>query len=139
MVTSAIPIGARLRVPLKMTSSIFSPRSDFALCSPRTQAIASETLLFPHPFGPTIAVIPDSLTAISPRSEKDLKPISSMRRNFNTACSQVVLLPEFELFVALSFLGPCDRLGPFSRHSRHSRQDFQLYFAGSLRYCRLKG
>src|SRR6058998_2079545 len=51
IVTSAIPIGARLRVPLKITSSILSPRSDFALCSPSTQATASDTLLFPQPLG----------------------------------------------------------------------------------------
>ena len=29
-------------------------------CSPKTQRIASETLLLPHPFGPTIAIIPSS-------------------------------------------------------------------------------
>ena len=79
ILTSAMPIGARFREPLKMTSSIFSPRSDLALCSPRTHAMASETLLFPQPFGPTIAVTPSSWTTISPLSEKDLKPRSSMR------------------------------------------------------------
>jgi hypothetical protein len=84
MVTSAIPIGARLRLPLKMTSSIFSPRRDLALCSPRTQAMASETLLLPQPLGPTIAVTPVSLTAICPLSENDLNPTISMRRSFNT-------------------------------------------------------
>src|SRR6058998_63858 len=72
IVTSAIPIGARLRVPLKITSSILSPRSDFALCSPSTQATASDTLLFPQPFGPTMAVTPVSCTVISTRSENDL-------------------------------------------------------------------
>src|SRR5215510_3256281 len=83
MVTSAIPIGARLRVPLKMTSSIFSPRRDLALCSPKTHAMASETLLLPQPLGPTMAVIPASWTVISPRSENDLKPMISIRRNFS--------------------------------------------------------
>src|SRR5437867_7995468 len=118
-------MGARLRVPLKMTSSIFSPRSDFALCSPRTHAIASDTLLFPHPFGPTIAVMPDSFMAISPLSENDLKPISSIRRSFNT----YALFPGLSfyqipaLFVPLSLLAPCDRLGPFdfSKNRRRAK------------------
>ena len=57
-VTSAMPIGARDRVPLKITSSIRSPRICLALCSPKTHRMASEILLFPHPLGPTIEVIP---------------------------------------------------------------------------------
>ena len=76
----------RIRIPLKMTSSIFSPHQ-VALCSPRTQAIASDTLLFPQPFGPTMAVTPPSFTAISARSENDLNPMISMRRSFNTYSS----------------------------------------------------
>ena len=39
-----------------MTSSIFSPRSARALCSPRAQATASLMLDLPHPLGPTTAV-----------------------------------------------------------------------------------
>src|SRR5262245_10653060 len=85
MVTSSISMGARLRVPLKITSSIFSPRKDLALCSPSTHAMASETLLLPQPFGPTIAVTPASCTTISPRSENDLKPSISIRLSFNTS------------------------------------------------------
>ena len=34
--TSAAPVGFRASEPLKMTSSIFSPRRLFALCSPMT-------------------------------------------------------------------------------------------------------
>ncbi len=39
-----------------MTSSIFSPRSALALCSPSAQATASLMLDLPHPLGPTTAV-----------------------------------------------------------------------------------
>ncbi len=56
--TSAIPISSFLL--LKITSPIELPRSDFGLCSPRTQEIASDTLLLPLPLGPTITLIPDS-------------------------------------------------------------------------------
>src|SRR2546427_2378166 len=53
------------------------PRSDFALCSPRAQRTDSEMLLLPHPFGPTIAVMPAvTLTVIF--SANDLKPCSEM-------------------------------------------------------------
>ena len=48
----------------------------FADISPRTQRIASATLLLPQPFGPTIQVTPLS-NLISCLSAKDLKPISS--------------------------------------------------------------
>ena len=47
------------------------PRKSFGLCSPKTQRIASATLLFPHPFGPTIAVIPGLKSTFS-LSAKDL-------------------------------------------------------------------
>src|SRR5207253_10959424 len=50
----------------------------FALCSPITHVIASATLLFPQPFGPTMAVTPRS-NASSDRSENDLKPLISRR------------------------------------------------------------
>ncbi|EKD27199.1 MAG: hypothetical protein ACD_79C00815G0001 [uncultured bacterium] len=43
------------------------------LCSPKTQRIASTTLLFPQPLGPTKAVIP-LLRMISVLSANDLKP-----------------------------------------------------------------
>ena len=56
--TSAKPVGLRVCVPLKITPSILSVRSDLALCSPTTQLMASAMLLLPQPFGPTIAVIP---------------------------------------------------------------------------------
>src|SRR5688500_9772722 len=61
-----------------MTSSIFSPRRLRALCSPSTQVMASATLLFPQPFGPTMAVTPSS-KASSERSENDLNPEISRR------------------------------------------------------------
>src|SRR6185295_2606050 len=74
----AVAVGFRASLPLKMTSSIFSPRRLRALCSPSTQVIASATLLLPQPLGPTIAVTPRS-NASSERSEKDLKPEISRR------------------------------------------------------------
>ena len=80
-VTSASPLGLRLWVPAKMTSSIFPPRSIFGLCSPSTQRIASEMLDFPDPFGPTMQVIP-SVNSIVTGSAKDLNPLSSMRLKY---------------------------------------------------------
>src|SRR3954453_5079538 len=76
--TSAVAVGLRASLPLKITSSILSPRRLFALCSPITQVMASATLLLPHPFGPTIAVTPLS-KASSKRSENDLEPVVSRR------------------------------------------------------------
>ena len=71
--TSANPTGPRFAVPLKMTSSIFAPRSEREDCSPSTQRIASEIFDLPEPFGPTIAVMPPR-NLISVRSGNDLKP-----------------------------------------------------------------
>src|SRR4029079_1545754 len=76
--SSAAAVGFRASLPLKMTSSIFSPRRLFALCSPSTQVMASATLLLAHPLGPTMAVRHSS-KASSDRSEKDLKPEISRR------------------------------------------------------------
>src|SRR5881397_4229235 len=73
--TSARPSGARPAVPAKMTSSIFPPRSDFAPCSPSTQAIASTTLDLPDPLGPTTQVMPGSNRSVV-EDAKDLKPFS---------------------------------------------------------------
>ena len=75
---SAAAVGLRASLPLKITSSILSPRRLLALCSPITQVMASATLLLPQPFGPTIAVTPRS-NASSERSENDLKPLISRR------------------------------------------------------------
>ena len=71
--TSANPTGPRFAVPLKMTSSIFAPRSEREDCSPSTQRIASEIFDLPEPFGPTIAVMPPR-NLISVRSGNDLNP-----------------------------------------------------------------
>src|SRR5260370_14230125 len=56
-----------------------APRRCFTLCSPRTQAIASATLLLPQPFGPTTAVMPSPVKMRSVWSAKDLKPVISRR------------------------------------------------------------
>src|SRR2546423_4889569 len=71
--TSAIPMGRRPSVPLKMTSAIAPPRNALADCSPNTQRIASEIFDFPHPFGPTIAATPGTKLSVV-LSAKDLKP-----------------------------------------------------------------
>src|SRR5246127_5331809 len=74
--TSATPTGLRVSAPLKITSAISSPRSDFADCSPSAHRTASRTLDFPQPFGPTIAVMPSWKLKIV-LSANDLKPSSS--------------------------------------------------------------
>src|SRR3978361_443290 len=71
--TSARPSGGRPEVPAKMTSSILPPRSDFAPCSPITQARASTTLLLPEPLGPTMQVMPGSSGRVGAEAN-DLKP-----------------------------------------------------------------
>src|ERR1700683_4682937 len=59
-----------------MRSSTLLPRSRVGACSPRTQRIASTTLDFPHPLGPTTAVIPaEKPTLVGSRN--DLKPTKS--------------------------------------------------------------
>src|SRR5690625_912671 len=56
--TSALPSAFFLAVPLKMTFDMLEDRRRVGRCSPSTQRIASTILDFPHPLGPTIAVIP---------------------------------------------------------------------------------
>ena len=86
--TSAAPVGLRASEPLKITSSILSPRRLLALCSPSTHVSASATLLLPQPLGPTMAVTPRS-KASSDLSEKDLKPeISRRSRCISTGCGK---------------------------------------------------
>src|SRR5215510_11968075 len=76
--TSAMPSGLRPGEPLKITSSMVSPRSCRALCSPITQRIASETLVLPQPFGPMMPVMPP-LKSTSVLSTNDLNPWRSRR------------------------------------------------------------
>ncbi len=76
--TSATLTARRADEPWKMTSSIFAPRRIRARCSPSTQRTASDTLDFPQPLGPTIAVTPSS-NSMDVWSANDLKPcISSL-------------------------------------------------------------
>src|SRR3954468_5322407 len=72
--TSAMPVGLRSRVPMKITSSMRAPRRLLADCSPRTHEIASEMLDLPQPLGPTIAATPSPWNFSSVRSQKDLNP-----------------------------------------------------------------
>src|SRR3984957_12332405 len=92
-VTSAIPKGDRLAVPLKMQSDMRSARSILWLCSPKTQEMASTTFDLPQPLGPTMQVIPLPLNVIGVFSKKDLKPNNSTLRSFSTKPSQDSLLP----------------------------------------------
>src|SRR5271165_143245 len=69
-----MPVGLRSRVPAKITSCMFTPRSDRADCSPSTHEIASEMFDLPQPFGPTIAAMPSPSNFSSVRSQNDLKP-----------------------------------------------------------------
>src|SRR4051794_38363011 len=79
--TSAIPVGGRDSLPLKITSSMERPRRCFALCSPIAHRMASTTLDLPQPFGPTTPVTPSSKEKTT-RSANDLKPEISRRRIF---------------------------------------------------------
>src|SRR5690606_1539383 len=71
----ATPTGLRFAEPLKMTSTIESPRSVFADASPSTQRIASMTFDLPQPFGPTtpMRLLGKRIVVVS---TKDLKPES---------------------------------------------------------------
>src|ERR1700749_21445 len=70
---SARPSGGRDVGPAKTTSSILPPRSDFAPCSPMTQARASTMLDLPEPLGPTTQVMPGSRRSEA-ADANDLKP-----------------------------------------------------------------
>ena len=83
MVTSARPMGGRFTVPLKMQSLMRPARSDLWLCSPNTQLMASTTLDLPHPFGPTMHVVPVPLNVTTVRSQNDLNPVISTLRSFS--------------------------------------------------------
>src|SRR5216683_4595871 len=83
IITSANPIGGRFVVPLKMQSAMRSARSDLWLCSPSTQEMASTTFDFPHPFGPTMQVVPVPLNVTTVRSQNDLKPTISTFRSLS--------------------------------------------------------
>ncbi len=93
--TSARPSGGRPAVPAKMTSSILPPRSDFAPCSPMTQASASTTFDLPDPFGPTTQVIPGSRRIVVAEA-KDLKPrrVSVLRYTVWSQLSSAFRVPS---------------------------------------------
>src|SRR5690348_2787288 len=78
--TSAMLRAGRVAVPPKMTSSISPPRIRLAEVSPITQRSASTRFDLPQPFGPTIPVMPGSISS-SVGSTKDLKPERRSRVN----------------------------------------------------------
>ena len=73
-VTSAALAAGRDSEPEKINSPMAPARSTPGLCSPRAKRTASVTLLFPDPFGPTIAVIPPSSGILTGRA-KVLNPL----------------------------------------------------------------
>ena len=109
-VTSARPTAGRPDEPENMTSSMAWPRSILALCSPRTQRMASDMLDLPEPLGPTTTVRPGS-KAIWVLSAKDLKPLSVSDLRY-TAAHTLLATPRRRHPHARSCLrprGPGDR------------------------------
>ena len=84
-VTSAKPTAPRAEEPEKITSSMAWPRSIFALCSPKTHKMASDTFDLPEPLGPTTTLRPGSKT-IWVLSAKDLKPLSVSDFRYKRMC-----------------------------------------------------
>src|SRR5262245_61156757 len=84
--TSAMLRPGRVALPLKMMSSISSPRMRLAEVSPITQRNASTRLDLPQPLGPTMPVTPGSIIN-SVGSTKDLKPVSLSFANCTIARS----------------------------------------------------
>src|SRR5262245_43598679 len=76
--TCTMPACLRVPEPLKMTSIICLPRRLLADCSPSTHLMASTTLDFPQPLGPTMHVtpLPKSNSVLS---AKLLKPVAVRR------------------------------------------------------------
>src|SRR3954449_11197671 len=87
--TSARPSGGRPEVPAKMTSSILPPRSDFAPCSPMTQASASTTFDLPEPLGPTMQVMPGSSWRVVEEA-KDLNPFRVRLFRYNAGSQKSI-------------------------------------------------
>ena len=94
--TSQKSAGPRFAAPAKRTSSGFSARSSLGLSEPAAQRIASATLDFPEPFGPTITPTPGSRRT-STVSGKDLKPRSLTARRCTGA--QASLRPGWQVIV----------------------------------------
>ena len=95
-VTCAVLPSLRFLVPLKITLDILSKRNSLLFCSPRTQRIASTTLLLPDPFGPTIPMT-SSLKLIIVSSAKDLKPLISKLLNRIKGVQTLTNPPKFYL------------------------------------------
>src|SRR3954466_1617053 len=74
-ITSAMLRAGRVPAPAKITSSISEPRICLAEVSPITHFSASTRFDLPQPLGPTMPVMPGSITS-SVGSTKDLKPES---------------------------------------------------------------
>src|SRR6516164_8796547 len=88
-----MPSAFRSRVPAKITSCMWVPRSDFALCSPSTQLTPSRMFDLPHPFGPTTTAMPVPATVSSVRSQKLLKPRIWIFFSFSMSAPGVVQGP----------------------------------------------
>src|SRR5256885_287480 len=109
--TSAKPSGLRDSAPLKMTSAISPPRSDLADCSPKTQRTASQTLDFPQPFGPTMAVTPSWKLMLASTSQ--IVECGSSTARF--------------LRARLRYVWGRSQLGSYEIQDRRNRQHYSVY------------
>src|SRR5258708_6246289 len=98
-----------------MTSNICWLRRLLADISPRDQRIESAMFDFPHPFGPTIAVMPGS-NSTRVLSANDLKPTISSRFNRITSISVPILfgLCKKSLLYMVGFEQGCPQVGLYS-------------------------
>src|SRR5690606_4242537 len=91
--TSASCVGFLVFVPLKITLSILSERRALVFCSPSTHRMASTTLDFPHPLGPTIPVMPASklMVILSPKLLNPLISnfVSCIQKGYNSPRQQI--------------------------------------------------
>jgi hypothetical protein len=82
-VTSATFAAGSDSEPEKISSLIAPARSIPALCSPSAKRTASVILLFPDPFGPTMAVTPPSIGIRTGRANV-LKPLMKIAESILT-------------------------------------------------------
>ena len=149
--TSANPTFFLICVPAKITSSIFKPRRVFTLCSPKTHLTASDILLFPLPFGPTIVVIPSKKTILR---DGDIISIDlvAYKNGYHGDCARTYIVgnvPEFTkklvevtrqaFFEGIKFARKGNRLGDVShaignfveKHGYSVVKEFQGHGIGS--------
>src|SRR6185369_7622299 len=123
-----------------MTSFISPPRRCLTRCSPRTQAIASATLLLPQPLGPTMLVIPSPVKMRSVWSAKDLNPVISRRFSLNIGIRRLMrgvtpeLAPETTLRVRnyTDMRTTCQQQPELARLNWRQAKGYPVRLRGSL-------